>query len=261
MPSLIDARLRLREDVGLAEFLAFSARERGYQLAPAAIAKSPKVEGLATSFSRRIYPVLTHARGTQVHRQFRDLAAFVLETYDQTRVPHSGQRRLEEARAGMSRARRERLLRTCPLCGESAGAGGGWFFEDTARRRQGLIHAACLKRLFAAAGAAESPADLPFWGMVKPDPGWQADSALHLCGFDQQGRESGVEFCAGPDTSGLATLLRGACGRLPEELPAVFLLLADCGHDSGQFLEQEGYRRFRDRRRVIFRNLRERFGK
>ncbi len=261
IPSLIDARLRLRDEVGLREFLEFSARERGYQVAPTAIAKSPKVEGLATSFSRRVYPVLTHARATVVHRQFRDLASFVLEAFDRTRAPRSRRRQLQDACAGMPRARRARLRRDCPLCGEPAGGEGGWFFEDTGRRRQGLLHLACLENLLAAAGVGELAADVPLVALVKPDPGWEGSSRLHFCGFRESGRELDAESSCGPEVPGLAILLRGMTGRLPEELPATFLLLADCGHNPGQFFEREGYRRFRQWRRAIFRQLRGRFGK
>ena len=81
LPSLVNSRLRLRGEIGVREFLTFAARERNYQVLDTFIAKSPKVEGLTTSFSSRIYPVITHARGTLVHRQFRELADFVLQRF------------------------------------------------------------------------------------------------------------------------------------------------------------------------------------
>ena len=63
LPSLIDARLRFRDNLGVREYLAFAAEERGYQVLDLFIAKSPKVESLVTNLSSRVYPVLTHARG------------------------------------------------------------------------------------------------------------------------------------------------------------------------------------------------------
>ncbi len=112
LPSLIDARLRLRADIGVREFLTFAARERDYQVIDTWIAKSPKVEGLATGFSSRIHPVITHARGTAVHRQFRELADFVLQQHQDSPAgsrPHSLPEELPPGR-------RRRLQAECPLC-------------------------------------------------------------------------------------------------------------------------------------------------
>jgi cellulose biosynthesis protein BcsQ len=82
IPSLVDSRARLDAEVRVHEFLACSARERDYQVLDICISKSPKVESLASGFSSRIRPVLTHARNTAVHGQFKALAEFVLSLFD-----------------------------------------------------------------------------------------------------------------------------------------------------------------------------------
>ncbi|HKI51625.1 MAG TPA: ParA family protein [Geothermobacteraceae bacterium] len=87
VPSLIDGRLRIQGEVGMDEYLRYNAGERNYQVFAGHISKSPKVEGLASGFSSRIPAVITHARGTQVHRQFRALAEFVLRQFDQGGEP------------------------------------------------------------------------------------------------------------------------------------------------------------------------------
>ncbi len=139
LPSLIDARLHLRADVGVREFLTFAARERGYQVLETFIAKSPKVEGLTTSFSSRIRPVITHARGTQVHLQFRELAEFVLRQIDQLR-PLPPMPPASDLPAG----RWQRLFVDCPVCREAADGREGYLFQEMRRRRLGFLHAACL---------------------------------------------------------------------------------------------------------------------
>ncbi|AMV72959.1 hypothetical protein JCM30471_36030 [Desulfuromonas carbonis] len=143
VPSLIDGRLRLRDNLGMHEFLVWGARERGYQVAPTAIAKSPKVESLASGLSSRIYPVLTHARGTQVHGQFKLLAEFVIERLALQPGPLAAQGPASlpptDGRPGLFAA-------ACPLCSAPAPEIGPCY-QTLQSRHRGLLHAACLNRL------------------------------------------------------------------------------------------------------------------
>ena len=82
LPSLVDTRARLNAEVRVHEFLAYAARERDYQVMDLFISKSPKVESLASGFSSTVRPVLTHARKTAVHPQFKRLAQDVLKRFD-----------------------------------------------------------------------------------------------------------------------------------------------------------------------------------
>lgn len=140
LPSLVDARLRLRPEIGVREFLTCAAQERGYQVLDTWIAKSPKVEGLATGFSARVRPVLTDARGTIVHRQFRDLAAFVLERFD-ARPSAARHGALAERSPG-------RMGERCPVCAMERG-GDEFAVEGLRRRWHAFVHAECLESMLA----------------------------------------------------------------------------------------------------------------
>jgi len=160
LPSLIDARLKLRHDIGMQAFLTFSGRERGHQVLDLCINKSPKVESLTTGLSSRIYPVLTHARGTIVHQQFRQLADFVLAE-EARRPAQTPLKALQTLPSGRLR----RLKRECPHCGLSVETKAVFFWHDQRSRRRGALHDHCLGEIFGDDALA----------------GWQDQGALLLC--------------------------------------------------------------------------------
>lgn len=143
LPSLIDARLKLRNDIGMQAFLTFSGKERGYQVLDFCIAKSPKVESLTTNLSSRIYPILTHARGTIVHHQFRQIADFVLA--EKKRRPPAP---LLSSTQSLLPGRLQRLQESCPLCGASIHDGAVHYWHDRRSRRRGGLHPQCLTKIF-----------------------------------------------------------------------------------------------------------------
>jgi len=143
LPSLIDARLKLRNEIGMQGFLTFAGRERGHQVLDLCIAKSPKVESLTTGLSSRIYPILTHARGTVVHQQFRQIADFVLA--EARRRPAAP---LFIAASPLPPGRLRRLQSACPLCGTSIHAQAVHFWHDQRSRRRGALHSHCLGKIF-----------------------------------------------------------------------------------------------------------------
>jgi hypothetical protein len=149
VPSLIDGRLRLREGIGMRDFLVFSARERGYQVFAAGIAKSPKVESLATNLTSRVYPILTHARTTRVHAQFKALAEFVLARLEE--LPRSLARR---PLPGTDGARPHLLRGTCPACGGPMPT-VGHFFQALHSRTRGFFDRSCLAGLVEGTEAGE----------------------------------------------------------------------------------------------------------
>jgi chromosome partitioning protein len=149
LPSLVDTRARLNAEVRVHEFLVYAARERDYQVLDICISKSPKVESLASGFSSRIRPVLTHARNTAVHGQFKQLAEFALSRLDAEATLESGNQ------AGMMPAvvterpvgHRRRLVLECPLCCRPSLPDAGHFYFDLRSRRRGLIHPACFEQV------------------------------------------------------------------------------------------------------------------
>ncbi|MDZ4185380.1 MAG: ParA family protein [Desulfuromonadales bacterium] len=186
LPSLIDARLKLRHDIGMQAFLTFSGRERGHQVLDLCLTKSPKVESLTTGLSSRIYPVLTHARGTIVHQQFRQLADFVLA--EEARRPVSSPLRAPQP---LPPGRLRRLKRECPHCGLSVESKAVLFWHDQRSRHRGALHKDCLDEIFgddALAGWLDQGAILLCCDLDSVGMSGDADAAI-LRLFDQHGEE------------------------------------------------------------------------
>jgi len=253
VPSLIDARLRLRDNLGLRDFLVFSARERGYQVVETFIAKSPKVEGLATNLTSRVYPVLTHARSTAVHRQFRELAEFVLLRFDaagplRARLTPSG-----EWTADTLPGKLRRLAAECPVCGRGARDGGHFFFDLRSRRR-GLLHPRCLKGLLRETELKTLMMQEGMLAFTLRGPGLigaEADGMLSL--YDGEGEEIASERIEALE--GYEDFWRGATGRPFEELYREFLLVSLETGTTEYFLKGEGRTRFAGLRRRVLREM------
>jgi len=158
LPCLVDSRIRFkgpfRDSYRLLKGYAIN---RGYRCLEGFIAKSPKVESLNTNPDGRIYPILTHGRGTEVHLQFAHLARQVFLDFRE-----SAERRLTEVaaeqRALLARReaafqdRRNRLLPTCLLCGKPVVtpegiAPVGYFWEALGGRGSGFIEEECFSDL------------------------------------------------------------------------------------------------------------------
>jgi len=186
LPSLVDARARLNAEVRVHDFLVYAAKERDYQVVATHISKSPKVESLASGFSSRIPAVLTHARGTAVHGQFRELAEFVLAGFD-AGPAELGAGAASADLAELSAGQRRRLAAECPVCGRPALDGPGQAYLDMRSRRRGFVHPACVGRLLDGldlagfehdGGAVVFALDGP--GLVGPD----CRLVAHLCDAD-----------------------------------------------------------------------------
>jgi cellulose biosynthesis protein BcsQ len=259
VPSLIDARLRLRDNIGIREFLVFSARERGYQVLDTFIAKSPKVEGLTTNLTSRVYPVLTHARTTIVHRQFREVASFVLDRYgaaiEALSVPHPTV--ADVATGEQSTLRLRRLVRECPVCGAGIRGEEGHFFFDQRSRRRGFIHGGCLERLLGPTDLktlSGTEGGLVFETVSGDDSGPATGFALRL--YDGASAEVVAEQIPG-DRGGLFQLFwQGACGRsVPELYREVLLVTLDEGAPRRFLDDGEACTRFSSWRRRVLREI------
>lgn len=90
IPCLIDERIKFdgpfKDQKSLLKAFAIN---RGYRCMDGFISKSPKVESLNTNPDGRIYPILTHARGTEVHSQFTQLANDILDEFKNTPEPRA----------------------------------------------------------------------------------------------------------------------------------------------------------------------------
>ncbi len=249
LPSLVDARLRLREDIGMRDFLVAAGRERGYQVLETFIAKSPKVEGLATNLTSRVYPVLTHARGTVVHRQFRELADFVLEQQGAIETPRSLRYTRAQQLRTIPAGRQRRLLAECPHCGEGRNDDQGSFVFDCRSRRRAFLHHDCVTQLLTSLGAEEKEGRL--LSLTPPDVGDTREGLL-VSWFDAEGLLLEQERCE-CDT-GFALWSR-LSGRSREEAYRETLLLILGPEPPLSWLEADGALRLSRLRRQARREL------
>ncbi|MDT8442068.1 MAG: ParA family protein [Desulfuromonadales bacterium] len=258
VPSLVDARARLNEKVRVHEFLRFAAAERDYQVVDTQISKSPKVESLASGFSSRVVPVLTHARGTAVHGQFRQLAEFVLARFDAGPVvprfapPSSAD---PDTSTG---ARHRRHVAECPVCCRQSFAEGGCRFFDLRSRRWGLLHATCLEELlepFELSGLEMSDGLLALAidgpGLVDAEP----HMALHL--FDRDGAFVVSEQILPERQATFTPLLTVLWSRSVEQAWRELILIDRTSQGPDQPSAVTGHDRLRSLRRRLLRELRQ----
>ncbi len=151
IPCLIDNRIKFD---GLFKdqrtLLKAFAINRGYRCLETYISKSPKVESLNTNPDGKIYPILNHARETEVHNQFTELSQDILTSYHETAEPRSFlyQRWLceqEEQKKAAFLARLEGIPAHCIICGRALDgpAGKGFFYESADRTTRGFLHSDC----------------------------------------------------------------------------------------------------------------------
>ena len=151
IPCLIDNRIKydgLFKDQRT--LLRAFAINRGYRCMDIYISKSPKVESLNTNPDGKIYPILSHARETEVHSQFTELARDILTSYHQTSEPRAylyyqwqTEQQIRKKEAFL--ARLEGVLSHCVICGalhEDEGS-KGFYFETFDRISRGFLHSDC----------------------------------------------------------------------------------------------------------------------
>lgn len=151
IPCLIDNRIKyegvFKDQRTLLKAFAIN---RGYRCLETYISKSPKVESLNTNPDGKIYPILSHARDTEVHAQFTELAQDILTSYHDTSEPrsllyHQWLREQESQKKEAFLARLEGIPAHCVICGKSLDgpAGKGFFYESSDRTTRGFLHSDC----------------------------------------------------------------------------------------------------------------------
>lgn len=104
LPCLIDSRIHYDGPFkNPYQLLKAYAINRGYRCMEGFIAKSPKVESLNTNPEGKIYPILTHGRGTEVHVQLSHIARQVFLSYQE-----NDYRRLDEVDETLQRESEQR---------------------------------------------------------------------------------------------------------------------------------------------------------
>jgi len=158
LPCLVDSRIRFngpfRDQYRLLKGYAIN---RGYRCLEGFIAKSPKVESLGTNPEGKVYPVITHGRGTEVHLQFAHLARQVFlgsQEGSERRLDlvHQEIGRQQTRRGEAFRARRERLQANCLICGrplvdDQAISPAGYYAETADGRLAGYMDEECFTGL------------------------------------------------------------------------------------------------------------------
>lgn len=157
LPCLIDARIKYQGPFkDHKSLLRAFAINRGYRCIDGFISKSPKVESLNTNPDGRIYPILTHARGTDVYGQYTQLAREILEEYRNTSEPrsllyHRWMLAEEERKRDEYQARLSRLKETCILCGKAQAADGteelSFYYESSDGGACGFLEDRCCSSL------------------------------------------------------------------------------------------------------------------
>jgi len=157
LPCLVDARIKYQGPFkDHKSLLRAFAINRGYRCLDGFISKSPKVESLNTNPDGRIYPILTHARGTDVYGQYAHLAKEILDEYRNTSEPrsllfHNWMLAEEERKREEYQARLSRLKGTCILCGRPQTADGtdelSFYYEASDGGSCGFLEDRCCSSL------------------------------------------------------------------------------------------------------------------
>lgn len=158
LPCLVDARIHFEGPFKNAlQLLRGYAINRGYRCYDGHISKSSKVESLNTNPEGRIFPVIHHARNTDVHLQFAHLARQIIVDIKDTPERRIHQLRLTEEEQHLRRdhALQQRigdLVPICPLCAEKIVDGGaiaavGYFWVAHHEQISGYAHDDCLASL------------------------------------------------------------------------------------------------------------------
>ncbi|GLI39006.1 ParA family protein [Geobacter hydrogenophilus] len=157
IPCLVDERIKF--DGPFADqktLLKAYAINRGYRCFETYISKSPKVESLNTNPDGKIYPILTHAKWTEVHGQFAQLAQTIIKEFRATAEPraflfHQWLQSEEERKKESFFARLSGIKSECLLCGRSVSGKDSdrvsFYFEVSDGSAAGFFEEECFFRL------------------------------------------------------------------------------------------------------------------
>jgi len=267
LPCLIDSRIRYSGPFRNSyQLLKAYAINRGYRCLEGFIAKSPKVESLATNPEGKVYPVLTKGRSTEVHLQFSHIARQIYLEYIE-KGPH----RMTEVSAGATtraqnlaqreQERCQRVLGHCLCCGQQLDQQQlqmAFYAETSDRELCGYLEENCFYKMIFSdlygeqkSGTSAAARELFRESAQRSYFLMQRQEALKvtLVRLDQNGETlsqhtSDIKPSRGILRRGnplLHNLLEHA---LPEDIPNKLLLLRQNTGLSGQILTEAPYARF-----------------
>lgn len=151
IPCLIDNRIKYdgiwKDQRTLLKGFAIN---RGYRCMDTYISKSPKVESLNTNPDGKIYPIISHARETDVYDQFVELTTNILDGYFQTEenratLYYKWMHEQEGRKKEVFLSRLEGILPHCIICGKlhEEDSTKGFYFENADRTSRGFLHTDC----------------------------------------------------------------------------------------------------------------------
>ncbi len=203
IPCLIDSRVKFdglfKDQKSLLKGYAVN---RGFRCYDNFIPKSPKVDSLNTNPDGRVYPILTNARGTEVHTQFAQFARTVMVEYLDTTEPRSllyQQWLLTEDRRKRDEfeMRLSGLKSHCLLCGESFSREGAvsraFYFEASDGGACGHLDERCFVGLLLSTIHnldQEFSDDDPTWTMFKN----ATSDALYALSPQDNGSEKSIDI-------------------------------------------------------------------
>lgn len=265
IPCLIDERIKyegvFKDQKTLLKGYAIN---RGFRCYDCFISKSPKVDSLNTNPDGRIYPILTHARGTEVHGQFAQLAQEIMAEVDETTEPRSllFQRWLSEEEGKKKEAYMARLSGLscdCAFCGSTLQGEKDsipYYFESLEGGLRGFVEENCFLGFLLTSVykvASDITPDDPTWLMFRDSA---VDSAFVFRTVNG-GPEKELEFHHfGLDGEHLARKrypLTGRAARLAPPDEGDFLMVHPVqGGEPQAILSDESYRRFAKLKRTIY---------
>ena len=267
IPCLIDERIKFE---GLFKdqktLLKAFAINRGFRCSDIFISKSPKVESLNTNPDGKIYPILTHGRGTDVYGQFTSLGQASLKEFYDTEEPrallydkwqHEENKRKKEEYFG----RLSGLKSQCLVCGKELKQESqvSYYCESSDGAAAGYMEADCFTGFLISTIFKidrDLPADDPTRLMIhqtalesvfvlNPGEGGEAGS-IDFHRFDLGGSEllkKKYPLARSPQRDGFSGILGETLGGYEGELRDAFLMVHPVNGDNpAGILVEENYR-------------------
>ena len=280
IPCLIDERIKFE---GLFKdqktLLKAFAINRGYRCSETFISKSPKVESLNTNPDGRIYPILTHGRGTDVYGQFTALGQTAIREYHETREPRAllFDRWLSEEDSRKKEAYFARLTglkSECLVCGKALvpGAQVSYYCESSDGAASGFVEADCFTSFLISAVfrierelAHDDPTRLMIAQTARESVfvlnpgGGDAPGSLDFHRFDLGGSplwKKQYPLAVLPERDAFTGLVQGSLGGYEGQLRDAFLMVHPvAGEHPESILMEENYREMMRLRKRIAQQL------
>jgi hypothetical protein len=242
------------------------AINRGYRCSDTFISKSPKVESLNTNPEGKIYPILTHGRGTEVYSQFTALGQNTLKEYRETKEPRAmlfdkWQKEEDQRKKEAYYGRLTGLKSECLICGKELhqDCRVSYYCESSDGAANGFLEADCFTEFLISAIfkiERELPADDPTRMMIhqtaresvfvlNPTEGDNLGN-IDFHRFDLSGGEllkKQYPLAQKPERDGFSGIVQGTLAGYEGELRNAFLMVHPVsGENPAAILVEENYR-------------------